>query len=84
MFIRVGFGLFKLVYSHWQVPELILSQLWEIVKVTSTDSDKVIVRRMMALAKSPNKLQNKVMKSSLDKKTDNMEKIDDTLTISQS
>ena len=64
MFIRVGFGPFKLVYSHCQVPEFILSQLWEIVKVTSTDSDKVIARRMMALAKSPSKLQDKVMKNS--------------------
>ena len=36
--------------------------------VTSTDSDKVIARRMMALAKCPNKLQDKVMKSGLDKK----------------
>ena len=36
--------------------------------VTSTDSDKVIARRMMALAKSPNKLQDKVMKSDWDKK----------------
>ena len=36
--------------------------------VTSTDSDKVIARRMMALAKSPNRLQDKVMKSGWDKK----------------
>ena len=42
--------------------------------VTNTDSDKVIARRMMALAKSPNKLQDKVMKSGWDKKTGNMEK----------
>ena len=36
--------------------------------VTDTYSDKVIARRMVALAKSPNKVQDKVMKSGLDKK----------------
>ena len=35
--------------------------------VTSTDSDRGLGRRMMALAKSPNKLQDKVMKSGWNK-----------------
>ena len=46
--------------------------------VKSTDSDKVIARRMVALAKSPNKLQDKVMKTGWDKKRVTWKKIDDT------
>ncbi|MCG7879800.1 MAG: transposase family protein, partial [Candidatus Thiodiazotropha endolucinida] len=46
--------------------------------VTSTDSDKVIARRMMALAKTPNKLKDKVLKNGWDKKRVIWEKIDDT------
>ena len=36
--------------------------------VTSTDSDKVIARRLMALAKCANKLQDKVINSGWDTK----------------
>ena len=45
--------------------------------VTSKDSDKVIARRMMALAKTPNKLQDKVLKNGWDKKRVIWKKIDD-------
>ena len=46
--------------------------------LTSTDSDKVIARRRMALAKCPNKLQDKVMQSGWDNKRAIWKKIDDT------
>ena len=45
--------------------------------VTSKDSDKVIARRMMALAKTPNKLQDKVVKNGWDKKWVIWKKMDD-------
>ena len=37
--------------------------------VTGKNTEKVIARRMVALAKSQNKLQGKVMKSVLDNKS---------------
>ena len=46
--------------------------------VTSTDSEEVIARRLMALAKCANKLQDKVMKSGWDKKRVIWKKINDT------
>ena len=46
--------------------------------VTSTDSDRGLGRRMMAQTKSPNKLQDKVMKNGWNKKRVIWKTIDDT------